>query len=298
MEVCYNSAMFTELIENETTQKHRAEAGAAGLVLLGASQKGAMYRNYQFNECGHTRDARPEAVRVGQVRCKQCFDDRLTNDAKIYGLALIGDGRSINYKKYKLPCRHEKDITTQNAQKGAFRCQQCLDKILENDAYATGLTLIGSSTKGCNYRKYKLPCGHQTDITKSSVRKGITPTCLECGDNHFTKQSHLYIVEFTTKSGKSSIKLGIANNMNTRELSWLLREGVTTKILALWLCHSKLDLLKIEKHIHSKSGIQGLSPEEGKEFVGSGYSEFYPTSETEALIQAASDPKHGLLRLQ
>jgi hypothetical protein len=67
-------------------------------------------------------------------------------------------------------------------------------------------------------------------------------------------------------------------------------------MMALWLCNSKLDLVKIEKELHKE--VQGLSPEQGKEFVGSGFTEFYDIDKLNELIQAASNPKYGLLRLQ
>jgi hypothetical protein len=54
--------------------------------------------------------------------------------------------------------------------------------------------------------------------------------------------------------------------------------------------------VKIEKELHKE--VQGLSPEQGKEFVGSGFTEFYDIDKLNELIQAASNPKYGLLRLQ
>lgn len=289
--------MFTELIKSKATQKHRLEAEAEGLVLIGAGDD-VNQRNYRFIECNHEQKVKISHVRDGKVRCRKCLDQKLKNEAETAGLLLLGSSdKGYAYRKYRLSCGHTSDVSTFNVRNGEFKCRQCFNNRLSTEAELIGLKLTGDG-KNSDYRKYELPCGHRMDANPSEIRRGHTPTCIECGDNHYTKQSHLYIAEFKTKSGNKAVKLGLANNMNARELSWLLREGVTSKILALWLCETKINLVKIESEIHSKSGIQGLSAKEGKEFVGSGYTEFYSTDKLNKLIQAASDPKHGLLRLQ
>ena len=289
--------MFTELIENETTQKHRAEAEAAGLVLIGTGKNRA-YRMFQFLDCEHKQEIQTSHIRTGRFRCCQCLDQKLNSEANAAGLILIGSSvRGNLYRTYKFQsCGHEQEFGLSKVREKNIRCQQCFDKRLENEAVLAGMTLIGTSNNA-NHRTYKMSCGHICKVETGKVRKGTSPTCPECGDNHYTKQSHLYLVEFT-KGENVALKLGIANNLDVRAIQWACGEGVSFKIKALWQGSQKLNLMKIEKHIHSKSGIPRLSPDQGKEFVGSGYTEFYSTDKLNELIEAASDPKHGLLRLQ
>ena len=101
-------------------------------------------------------------------------------EAAEQGAVIVGAGRSRNYRKYRLDCGHEQEVTTSSMRNGGFRCQTCLENKLDSEAAEQGAVVIGAG-RDANYRKYKLECGHEQEVHVTSMRKGQfrCQTCLE-----------------------------------------------------------------------------------------------------------------------
>lgn len=147
----------------------RSEADSAGCVLLGPGRN-ARYRLYRL-PCGHEHEARPSRIREGIFRCRACIDSALSNEAAGFGCELLGLGERNGTRIYRLPCGHKQEIGTSAMRVGRFRCQACQDSKLVEEAKAQGCEILGPG-RSCHYRIYRPPCGHQTEITTSGVRKG------------------------------------------------------------------------------------------------------------------------------
>ena len=149
----------------------KKEAKAVGLTLLGPG-KNAVYRRYQFNDCGHEQEIQTGHVRDDGFRCDPCLQTRLKEEAKAVGLTLLGPGKSYQYRLYQFnDCNHEQEIRTGRVRKNGFRCRQCLQAKLKKEAKAVGLTLLGPG-KSYQYRLYQFnACGHEQEIATTCVRK-------------------------------------------------------------------------------------------------------------------------------
>jgi len=158
------------------TKKHIAEAEAQGCKLLGPGRN-RFHRTYQL-PCGHEREIQPSQMRHGKVVCQICFDLKLKSEAKAQGCELLGEGKNANYRMYRLPCGHEREITISSMRNGGFRCKTCLNQKLSQEAVAKGCELLGAGNHTAN-RTYKLPCGHTQQIQTTQMRKGNF-RCIKC----------------------------------------------------------------------------------------------------------------------
>ena len=64
-------------------------------------------------------------------------------EAEAQDCELLGPGKNANYRTYRLPCGHEREIGTGAMRKGGFRCQICLDNRVKENAEAQGCELLG-----------------------------------------------------------------------------------------------------------------------------------------------------------
>jgi len=99
-------------------------------------------------------------------------------EAEAQGCELLGAGKDRFYRLYRLPCVHEKEVDIRNMRKGTFRCQTCIDNKLIAEAEAQSCELLGPG-KNCQYRTYRLPCGHEQEVSTGCMRTGQV-RCREC----------------------------------------------------------------------------------------------------------------------
>jgi hypothetical protein len=93
--------------------KLNSEADKAGLKLVGESSLGCLYRQYLIKACGHIRDFRLDSVRAKNIRCVYCFEEKLSREASLLGLRIVGNScQGSNYRTYLLPCGHKGDFKT------------------------------------------------------------------------------------------------------------------------------------------------------------------------------------------
>lgn len=179
----FKDGIFTGLLakDRETHEKLCKEAESVGLDLVSFSDSGdSRYRVYKFANCGHSAELAVVNVRNNNFTCKSCLENNLANDANAAGIEMLGASTlSKCYRKYKLSCGHTQDICTPDVRRRNFRCRTCLSEKVEKDAEIAGLKIVGSSSKGCLYRRYILPCGHEQDITVNNVRISSFG-CKEC----------------------------------------------------------------------------------------------------------------------
>lgn len=189
--------------------KLEREAEAAGLVLIGAG-KNCNYRTYRWQSCGHEAQYEPGKIRKGNVRCQECFNQKLHNEASAAGLLWVGKGKSPNYRLYRwIACGHEDQYYPRKVRDHEVGCKQCLDKKLRDEAEASGLMLIGKA-ENCHYRTYRwLSCGHEAEYGTGSVRRGNV-RCQVCFGQKLHDEAH--------SAGLNLI--GPGRNANFRTYRW------------------------------------------------------------------------------
>ena len=108
-----------------TTKKFMKEAKAVGLTLIGEGKK-AQYRTYRFNKCKHKQEIAISSVRSNKIRCNQCLQIKLENEAKAVGLTLVSKGRNKNYRTYRFnKCKHKQEIAIGRVRDSSFICNTC-----------------------------------------------------------------------------------------------------------------------------------------------------------------------------
>jgi 7,8-dihydro-6-hydroxymethylpterin-pyrophosphokinase len=145
------------------------EAAVYGSDPIGCG-KNAQYRNYRL-PCGHQQEVQTGDMRVGVFACQTCFENKLIDEAAIYGSEPIGAGKNADYRNYRLPCGHQQEVITGKMRIGSFRCQICLDAKIIDEAAVWDSEPVGDG-KNCNYRNYRLPCGHQQEVQVANMRIG------------------------------------------------------------------------------------------------------------------------------
>lgn len=101
------------------------EALSAGLYLIGPGRN-SEYRTYRWQSCGHELEYRTDKVRMISIRCQQCLDIKLADEANSAGLLLIAMGRDKQYRTYRWKsCGHETEYNTFAVRIGSVCCQVC-----------------------------------------------------------------------------------------------------------------------------------------------------------------------------
>jgi len=169
-------------------EKMKQEAKAVGLKIIGDTNKKGL-KLYKFKKCGHTQEIFTTSVRNNRFRCHSCFKEQLKNEAKAVGLTLLGEGKSQAYRIYKCNiCDHHQEIQFGAVRRNNFRCENCFQTKLKNEAKAVGLELIGKG-KNKDYRKYRFnQCGHIHEVHKNTVRFN-NPRCHICHKQKLQKEA-------------------------------------------------------------------------------------------------------------
>ena len=160
------------------------EAGALGYELLGAGKK-PPYRIYRL-PCGHEQEMQPSNLGA-RNRCKICLEEQLVQDAESRGCKVLGAGRNVNYRLYKLECGHEREVRIDDMRKGSFICRLCLGEKFVLEAQSRGCEILGPGINA-TYRLYKLPCGHERQLSVSNMRDGNF-RCEDCFNEKLDREA-------------------------------------------------------------------------------------------------------------
>lgn len=159
------------------TRKFEKEAEAQGCVLLGEGRNN--HNRIYLLPCGHKQEVETGNMRRGEghFQCRACLNDKLNAEAKAKGCVLLGAGRNANYRTYRLPCGHKREITLSSMRVGNFLCQTCEDTFytLPSQAYLLHIKVGADEWLKLGYAKdidfrisqYKLPLG--ADITTLAI---------------------------------------------------------------------------------------------------------------------------------
>ncbi len=104
-----------------------------------------------------------------------------------HGMQVIGSGRSHKTRLFRnLTCGHEQESSASNVARGLFRCGECHDKKLHDEASNVGLKFLGKI--GATSGLYALGCGHEQKIECGNVRNGVF-RCRTCKENKWHQEA-------------------------------------------------------------------------------------------------------------
>ncbi|MFC1688274.1 GIY-YIG nuclease family protein [Pseudomonadota bacterium] len=262
--------------------KLSAEAEVQGCEFIG-SGKTKDYRTYRL-PCGHEQEVQPTSMRINKFRCQTCLNNNLEEEAKAEGCVLLGEGSNCHSRMYRLPCGHEQEIETGNMRRGEgnFQCRACLNNKLNTEAKAYGCVLLGAG-RNANYRTYRLECGHEREITLSSMRVGNF-LCQTCEDTFYTLPSQAYLLHIKVGADEW-LKLGYAKDIDFRISQYRLPSEADVTTLATLPFDTGKEAQMFEQSLHKKYKRKRLRPKDMKDFhAGSGFTECYPVLMVEKLM--------------
>lgn len=197
-------------------EKMYQDAKAVGLILLSQSNLSAKNRWYLYQaECGHTLERRADQIVVGDWRCQACIDSKLTSEASVAGLNLIGKGKDKAFRTYQFKdCGHVKEISTGSVRNKSFHCEICFWDEKFETLKDRGVEMIGPITSG-DTRPFKfIKCGHIKEMSLQQALDGSI-VCHECEDTWYTLPSNLYLLQISV-GDEAWLKLGVAKVLETR----------------------------------------------------------------------------------
>jgi hypothetical protein len=252
--------------------KLEEEAKAQDCELIGPGNAVGL-RLYRL-PCGHEKEIYLVSMRKGSFRCQTCQENKLEEEAKAQGCEILGLVEDSNYRLYRLPCGHEREIQTGDMRLGNFRCQTCQEAKLREEAEAQGCELLGTG-KNANFRLYHLSCGHKQQIHTGAMRIGGF-RCQTCDDYAYTQPSQVYLLHI--KIGADEwLKLGFAKNVDFRTTRYGLPEEAEVSPLTTKQFETGLEAYAFEQSLHKKFKRDHLSKEDMLKFhIQSGATECYP----------------------
>lgn len=109
-------------------EKYKSEATERGLVLLSVGDRQSTY-NYLL-PCGHIKPTYLSSVRNYSWKCRECQEQRYSEEAKAAGLVMNRNVKSHHhdYRNYTLPCGCSKDISIFCVKNKSFECKTHPDR--------------------------------------------------------------------------------------------------------------------------------------------------------------------------
>jgi len=274
-----------------------------------AAEKGLTYirkvktdvGEYVVNNCGHTLTLKHSNVRHSQQEremCSICLQERIKSDAIEQCLELLDLPSTPNKRWYKLPCGHIKAIHTSSVSAGSFRCKECQEHIYKQQAIDVGIEYLPNSPYSHHdYRIYKLKCGCIKEIAIAAVKR----KAFECKDHPERKigsnsSSIAYLIRFDFEE-IVFLKVGRAKDLYGPS-SRYARYGCTAKpvrpIIEIYFksgeeCH------KFERTLHNNFRSNKLNPAHIKDYLGNGFTECYPLSMQETILNEFNSVNNTLL---
>ena len=270
------------------TEKLNREAKAQGCEILGPSRN-VRTRHYRL-PCGHEKHVSTGSMRLGNFKCQTCFDAKMVKEAAEQGCELIGAGespspaqKSSNYRLYRLPCGHVQNIKTSHFRDRLWQCQICLKDKLNQEAAAQGCAIVGKG-RDFLYRRYRLPCGHEREVTLNAMRLG-TFVCQDCEETSRTLPSKLYLLHIKVDPVEW-LKLGYAKSVDFRVTRYGLPSSAEVTVVKSIQFLSGNESHSAEAEIHRRHLRKRLPPKEMEAFhTMSGSKECYPLTMLDTLLQ-------------
>tara|TARA_B110000240_G_C13108479_1_gene287324 strand:- start:15 stop:539 length:525 start_codon:yes stop_codon:yes gene_type:complete len=164
-----------------------------------------------------------------------------------------------------------------------FRCKQCLQIKLKQEAKALALTLVGKG-KSRLYRTYRFnDCKHEQEIQLSHIREDRF-ICNTCEETSRDLPSKVYLLEIKLSSFVW-LKLGYAKNVNTRIKKYRLPKNTEVKSLKLIDFSTGREANEFEALIHKKYKKNKLSARKMRKFHKDGFNECYPMKMLDTLME-------------
>jgi len=260
-------------------ERLRDEAEAHDCQLLGAGRNRNL-RTYLL-PCGHEQQVRPGHILTDSFRCQICLENKFNLEAEAQRCELLGPGRTCQYRTYRLPCGHERQLTTAMIRKGSFRCRTCLDNKLKAEAEARGCELLGAGSNK-DYRTYLLGCGHEQEMQVVVMRAG-TFRCQICEDYWITQPSQAYLLHI--KAGADEwLKLGYAKDVDFRTTRYGLPSEAEVSVLATRPFDTGKEAREFEGALHKRYRRKRLRAKDMTVFHSSGATECYPLTMVDKLM--------------
>ena len=202
---------------------------------------------------------------------------KLQAEAKAVGLTLIGAGRNHYYRTYRIDqCRHKQEFRTTEIRRNSFRCDQCLQKKLQAEAKAVGLTLIGPGKRSYQNRTYRFnKCRHEQELGVSNVRRNYI-VCHTCEETSRDLPSNMYLLRIKVGS-MEWVKLGYAKTVAERVKTYGLPAEAEIMQVNILPFDTGRAAHEAESSIHKKCKSKRLSSRKMKKYhTVSGYEECYP----------------------
>lgn len=160
--------------------------------------------------CGHTKDIFFHNVRNGIFKCELCDEERYTNEAIMAGLTMLKKTNNKEYRLYRFnECGHERVLRISHVRNKNFKCEECHELKLMEEANKNDLIYIGKcKCNGSSKRKYKFKeCGHIKDLRTDDVKKGNF-RCEKC--------KGVYLIN----------GLLVASSLEKKVGDWLINNGI------------------------------------------------------------------------
>lgn len=186
--------------------QYHIEAKDAELELIGPGRNTST-RLYKFKSCEHEQIISMHEVRNKQFMCRECQLEKLSKEAKLVGLTLIGKVKNPNNRIYKFnECGHEQEINSVCVRRNTFQCNTCLDEKYVKEAERVGLILIGPGHE-YPYNIYRFKeCGHTQQIRIPEVRINKFK-CQTCADIQYKTEAEKANLEIIGESKKDGYKI-------------------------------------------------------------------------------------------
>lgn len=271
--------------------KHENTAKMYGLEIIDHNPTNdADYKLYRILSCNHTKLI--ATYNVDTFECDVCIDEKRYVAASRNNLTLLNgaDSSVWNRRNYKYnSCGHIGSLRILDVENGCIApCYTCREIRWKEEAASEGLELLGQTTEEKQtleqgtYYDYKLPCGCVKNLQVGNVRCGVW--ACDTHSNWWNKSSNVYLIHFKTE-GFEWLKLGVSRDVVKRITQYNLLASCEHKLLKVVPFTNFKGAIDFEKSLHKKYKSVNLNHELMKQYKGNGWSECYPMSLAETLIE-------------
>ena len=145
-------------------------------------------------------------------------------EAETHGLTLLHRSNSRVYGWFRInKCNHEAFLhygAVRKAQTDEFKCTECLNIKLQEEASKWGAKLIGNREIGMrnDQRRYLLKCGHEVICKTGNVRR-LNPECKECINTSYVEAADRNNLKLVGESESSYNRVYELPCGHTKEIS-------------------------------------------------------------------------------
>jgi hypothetical protein len=245
---------------------------------------------YIFNNCGHRKILSNGSVRNTTPRCNECNLERFKKEAAEKNMTMLDYVGKGHYNYRFNNCDHVEQYAPTNLRNvDSPRCSVCSLTKLKLEAKEKKMELIRKADR-VGYYYYKFDeCNHEKQCHVTDVSRG-TPLCDQCGDTYYLSPSNIYIIRIY-KGFHSFLKMGVATNIDRRIMNYKLKKGYKAELIKKVPFKTNKDAIREEKLIHKLNKEKRLNPTKIKNYLTSGFTECYPYSHLDCLIDFLDEIK-------